>query len=61
MRPTKLVADSKEGFPDAVRQIIDKIKTLSNDIKSIRILEDLSPLQADQNKFRLKAHILKRS
>lgn len=61
MRPTKLVADSKEGFLDAVRQIIDKTKVISADIKSIRIIEDLSKLPLEDSKFRLKAHVLKRS
>ena len=61
MRPTKLVADSKEGFLDAARQLIDKAISVSGNIKSLRIIEDVSSLNSEEGSFRLKAHVLKRS
>lgn len=61
MRPTTLVADSQEGFLDAARQLINKAKAISDNIKSIRIIEDVSSLNAGDGKVHLKAHILKRS
>lgn len=60
MRPTKLVADSTEGLVDAVRKLIDKTRSVSENIKSIRIVEDIGTLPGNESKFRLKAHVLKR-
>lgn len=61
MRPTRLVADSKESFLDAARQLIDKAKTLSGNIKSLHIIEDMPSVNSNEGSFRLKAHIMKRS
>lgn len=61
MRPTKLVANSKESFLDAARQLINKAIALSENVKGIRIIEDIPTIPSKGNDFRLKAHVLKRS
>ena len=61
MRPTKLVANSKESFLDAARQLIGKAIALSGNVKSIRIVEDISSSSSNENKFCLKAYVLKRA
>ena len=59
MRPTKLVAGSKESFADAARQLITKVIALSGSVKSLRIMED-QPLAGNSFQYNVKAHILKR-
>lgn len=59
MRQTRLVASSEISISDAVQKIINKAISLSENVKSLRILED-NPLTDEDGKFHLKGHIRKK-
>lgn len=61
MRPTKLVADSEKSFADAAKTLINRALAFSDEIKSLRILEDRAASPSIDSQYRVKAHILKRS
>lgn len=59
MRQTKLVASSEKSISDAVQKIINKAISFSENVKSLRILED-RPLADTEGKYHLRGHIRKR-